>query len=454
MKINKVSSMGLTTAATGLKTAKEGLQKVSMTFEDGLTSSVIGSEEEQDQEIKKHLSSSEWNAYRRMPEAVKRRLRGNPDKESASEEDWLDRVRGTVAEKRREAAANAGMQKCSAVRGVGVLNRPGTIGVAPGTHQLQTAGSALGREIGAAASLGSAAAKSGRTAAKAGAAAGTGAASAGVTVGVEAVKKSEEAAKRAAERIRDALSATTEGEKMSMSLRWQDMLHSMKQNRQEGAGGSEEAMGRSGKWLLIFSAAFFILLILLLPLLFLSGSGQTERTDGTEIVAVAREELEISDENVGGVKYKLWYGMDADWCAMFVSWCSDQCGYVEAGIMPKTASVSTMRSWYEQRDLFRIRESGYEPRAGDVVIFGNGMSHTGLVVEYDPDTKILTTIEGNTGSSGTTPYHKGSRVRMKRYPINYDHIIGYGTPEYPEPEEEEATEGMAGEVLEEEEGEP
>lgn len=440
MKINKVSSMGLTTAATGLKTAREGLQKVSMTFEDGLTSSVIGSEEEQDQEIKKHLSSSEWNAYRRMPEAIKRRLRGDPDKESSSKEDWLDRVRGAAAEKRREAPANVGRQKQTTVRSIGASNRQGTISAASGTHQLQTAGST--------------AAKGGRTAAKAGAAAGTGAASAGVTVGVEAVKKSEEAAKRAAERIRDALSATTEGEKMSISLRWQEMLLSMKQNRQEEADGSVEAMGHSGKWLLIFSAAFFILLILMLPLLLLSGSGQPERTDGTEIAAVAREELQVSDENIGGVKYKIWYGMDADWCAMFVSWCADQCGYVEAGIMPKTASVSTMRSWYEQRDLFRIRESGYEPRAGDVVIFGNGMSHTGLVVEYDPETNILTTIEGNTGSSGTTPYHKGSRVRMKRYPITYDHIIGYGTPEYPEQEEEEATEGMAGEVLEEEEGEP
>lgn len=74
-----------------------------------------------------------------------------------------------------------------------------------------------------------------------------------------------------------------------------------------------------------------------------------------------------------------------------------------------------------------------------------GRSHTGLVVDYDPETKTVTTIEGNTGTSDTTPYHKGSRVKEKRYPLTYRTIAGYGTPEYPADEEgteEAGTEGV------------
>lgn len=76
--------------------------------------------------------------------------------------------------------------------------------------------------------------------------------------------------------------------------------------------------------------------------------------------------------------------------------------------------------------------SGYVPKAGDIIIFGNGMSHTGIVTGYNPETKKLTTIEGNSGRSSTTPYHKGSHVKEHTYSITYSKIAGYGTPQYPQ----------------------
>ena len=51
------------------------------------------------------------------------------------------------------------------------------------------------------------------------------------------------------------------------------------------------------------------------------------------IVEVALTQL----GNEGGQPYWSWYGFDGrvEWCACFVSWCADQCGYIESGLIPK-----------------------------------------------------------------------------------------------------------------------
>lgn len=162
------------------------------------------------------------------------------------------------------------------------------------------------------------------------------------------------------------------------------------------------------------------------------GQGDNNGTVCTQIVEAAQNELNDADKTVGGYRYKNWYGMDANWCAMFVSYCADKCGFIEKGIMPKTASVAASKQWYINNNLYHDAASGYVPKAGDIIIFGNGMSHTGIVTGYNPETKKLTTIEGNSGRSSTTPYHKGSHVKEHTYSITYPKIAGYGTPQYPQ----------------------
>lgn len=155
-------------------------------------------------------------------------------------------------------------------------------------------------------------------------------------------------------------------------------------------------------------------------------------TNCTKLADAATEELKDAEFTVGGYRYKNWYGMDDNWCAMFVSYCANKCGFIESGVMPKTASVAAMKQWYINRNLFQPAGNGYEPKAGDVIIFGNGMSHTGIVTGYDSATKTVTTIEGNSGRSSATPYHKGSHVKEHHYPLTYAKIAGYGTPQYPD----------------------
>ena len=71
------------------------------------------------------------------------------------------------------------------------------------------------------------------------------------------------------------------------------------------------------------------------------------------IVQVALPQL----GNVGGEPYWSWYGFGSrvEWCACFVSWCADQCGYIETGVCPKYAGCVNGVAWSECN--YRISEN-------------------------------------------------------------------------------------------------
>lgn len=83
------------------------------------------------------------------------------------------------------------------------------------------------------------------------------------------------------------------------------------------------------------------------------------------IVEVALTQL----GNEGGQPYWSWYGFDGrvEWCACFVSWCADQCGYIESGIIPKFAGCVDGSNWFKGNGQWQDRN--YEPQAGDIIFF-------------------------------------------------------------------------------------
>ena len=87
-----------------------------------------------------------------------------------------------------------------------------------------------------------------------------------------------------------------------------------------------------------------------------------------DIVEVAASQI----GNVGGRPYWSWYGFSGrvEWSACFVSWCANECGYIEAGAVPKFAACSAGVQWFRSAGLWRDR--GYEPRPGDIVFFDWG----------------------------------------------------------------------------------
>lgn len=85
-----------------------------------------------------------------------------------------------------------------------------------------------------------------------------------------------------------------------------------------------------------------------------------------DIVKVALEQV----GNVGGQTYWNWYGFSSrvEWCACFVSWVANQCGYIESGTIPKfSVCDSEGVAWFKACGLWKNK--GYSPNARRYNIF-------------------------------------------------------------------------------------
>ena len=136
------------------------------------------------------------------------------------------------------------------------------------------------------------------------------------------------------------------------------------------------------------------------------------------IVEVALTQL----GNEGGQPYWSWYGFEGrvEWCACFASWCADQCGYIESGIIPKFAGCVDGANWFKGNGQWQDRN--YEPQAGNIIFFdweGDGETdHVGIVEKCENG--VVYTVEGNSGDA----------CRQNQYTVGSSSIYGYGVPAY------------------------
>ncbi len=79
-----------------------------------------------------------------------------------------------------------------------------------------------------------------------------------------------------------------------------------------------------------------------------------------DIVEIAKSQI----GNIGGETYWRWYGFDSrvDWCACFVSWCANQCGYIDAGLVPRFSSVRDGANWFKGKNLWQDNNGSYTPK--------------------------------------------------------------------------------------------
>ncbi|MFE9455994.1 peptidoglycan-binding protein [Streptomyces californicus] len=109
------------------------------------------------------------------------------------------------------------------------------------------------------------------------------------------------------------------------------------------------------------------------------------------------------------------------WCALFVSWVALKAGV--ADLYPRSASCPYGVSWFRGKDRF----SEY-PAIGAQVFYGSGGgTHTGIVVAYDSTT--ITTVEGNTNTSGSP---EGDGVYLRKRNRRDANTYGYGYPKFAE----------------------
>lgn len=144
-----------------------------------------------------------------------------------------------------------------------------------------------------------------------------------------------------------------------------------------------------------------------------------------QIVTVALSQI----GNMGGEPYWSWYGFGSrvEWCACFVSWCANECGYIDTGVIPKYAGCVNGVQWFKDRGQWI--DGSNEPVAGMIIFFDwdnkgssgpqDGLSdHTGIVQKVENG--IVYTVEGNSGDS----------VRVNQYSVGHYEILGYGVPQY------------------------
>ncbi len=126
--------------------------------------------------------------------------------------------------------------------------------------------------------------------------------------------------------------------------------------------------------------------------------------------------------NKGGQPYWSWYGFKSRiaWCACYVSWCADQCSYIDAGIIPKFSLCSDGVAWFKKNGQWQDRN--YLPQAGDLIFFdweGDGRcNHVGIVEKCEDG--VVYTIEGNSGNA----------CKRQHYAVGSKKIFGYGCPMY------------------------
>lgn len=134
--------------------------------------------------------------------------------------------------------------------------------------------------------------------------------------------------------------------------------------------------------------------------------------------------------NIGGEKYWRWYGYNTRpaWCCVFVSWCANQCGYLEKGIIPKFSYVSAGVNFFKDREEWVV--AGAKPKAG-MIIFFDFVVNDGLVKGHDgkgdhvgivrgADDEYVYCVEGN---------YKDT-CQSTKYRLDNANILGYGAPNY------------------------
>ena len=144
-------------------------------------------------------------------------------------------------------------------------------------------------------------------------------------------------------------------------------------------------------------------------------------TGNEQIVEVARSQLGYE----GGDIYWMWYGFNYHpaWCAIFVSWCANECGFIEEGVIPKFAGCDNGMAWFKERDQWNDRD--YVPNPGDIIFFDwesdgytDTADHVGIVEKVEGN--LVYTIEGNAHDA----------VKERHYTIGERDILGYGIPQF------------------------
>lgn len=140
-----------------------------------------------------------------------------------------------------------------------------------------------------------------------------------------------------------------------------------------------------------------------------------------EIIKIASEQVGYKEYGINKTKYGEWYGIQGEWCDIFISWLANQVGILNT-LIPKEAYVPTTAIWYKNRGL--LKDRNYTPQKGDLILFDYNHNktpdHIGIVEKVAGN--VIHTIEGN----------KSKMVKRQQYAIGNTGIYGIAIVQYKE----------------------
>ena len=165
----------------------------------------------------------------------------------------------------------------------------------------------------------------------------------------------------------------------------------------------------------------------------------------TEAANVADDIIAVANSKIGYYKsdrneFTEWfYGKKttAAWCAIFVSWCSNQVGELGKSVV-KSDNCQEMLNWFKKRGEYYNVDSGYVPQKGDIVFFQTHTKGKTNHVEFVAKTgyttkngkKYIDCVGGNTSNDKKVQDYVFAKSRN----INYSSckVLGYAHPSYQE----------------------
>ena len=186
----------------------------------------------------------------------------------------------------------------------------------------------------------------------------------------------------------------------------------------------------AGGWIAIIIILVIVLIAGFVAVIFNSDGDadyDSSQIPNSQIVLVAKAQI----GNEGGDKFWKWYGFEnhVEWCACFVSWCANECDYIDKGIIPKFSVCTDGINWFKEKNQWNDRGDSYYPIVGDIIFFDwydeNGeqdgnCDHVGIVTRTDITNRNIYTIEGNTSN----------KCAERMYSLDNKQVMGYGSPKY------------------------
>lgn len=158
-----------------------------------------------------------------------------------------------------------------------------------------------------------------------------------------------------------------------------------------------------------------------------------------KIVDAARSKIGYYDSLIN--EFTTWYfgtEKEAQWCAIFVSWCADQ-GNALGVAVPKRAGVESMRKWFINRGEYYPATTDYVPQKGDIIFINTAVDGTDAVhhVEIVTETgfimnKKVKNVKCIGGNTSDLNYNGSEYVTEKVRPVSSSRatIVGYAHPSY------------------------